>query len=74
MDAQENVYMRWHLFKVNAHTAAEWSNKTGTAAADKQTGLESFMVTGFLLLVLNSVFQRFLQCLLGFIVVYCIAL
>lgn len=71
MDAQENVYMEWHLFEVNA---VKWSNETGTAAAHKQTGLKSFMITRFLLLALNSVFQRFLQCLLGFIVVYCIAL
>lgn len=74
MDAQENVYMEWHLFEVNAHTAVKWSNRTGTSAAHKQTGLKSFMITRFLLLALNSVFQRFLQCLLGFIVVYCIAL
>lgn len=57
--------MEWHLLKVNAHTAVKWSNKTGIAAAHKQTGLKSFMITRFLLLALNSVFQRFLQCLLG---------
>lgn len=74
MDAQENVYMKWHLFKVNAHTVAGRSNQTGTVAADKQTRLESFVIITFLLLVLNSVFQRFAQCLMEFIVVYCIAL
>ena len=68
MDAYENVYMELHLVKVNAHAAVRWSNKTRTAAANKQTGLESFMITRILLLVLNSVFQRFLQCLQG---VYC---
>lgn len=51
--------MGWHVFKVNAHTAVKWSNKTGTAAAHKQTGIKSFMITRFLLLALNSVFKGF---------------
>lgn len=65
MDAQENVYMKWDLFKVNAHAVAEWSDKTGTAAADKHTGLKSFMITRFLLLVLNSVFKGFCSAYWG---------
>lgn len=68
MDAQENVYMEWHLFEVNAHTAVKWSNRTGTSAAHKQTGLKSFMITRFLLLALNSVFSKVSAVLTG---VYC---
>lgn len=65
MDARENVYMKWHLFKANAHSAVKWSNKTRTAAADIQTGLESFIITRFLLLVLNSVFKGFCSAYWG---------
>lgn len=66
--------LHWVPPPLQAHTAVKWSNETGTAADDKQTGLKSFMITMFLLLAINSILQRFLQCLLGFIVVYCIAL
>lgn len=59
---------------VNAHISVRWSNKRGAAAVNKQTGPESFMVGRLLLRVLNACFQRFLQCLPGFAVLYCIAL
>lgn len=74
MDAQENVYMRWHLFKVNAHSLRSGRTKQGLPLLTNTQDLKASWLQGFCYLSYIVFFQRFLQCLLGFIVVYCIVL